>query len=130
MSAIGYIQARVYTSSAQLPLRDAAVVITAPDNTAIAMRMSDRSGLIPIIEIPVPSPAESQKPAGEEKPNALATLYPYPNAYHNGYGTFESRNLQVFADTTTFQNIMLIPLSQLPDNAEDSMNVVTPPQDL
>ena len=36
----------------------------------------------------------------------------------------------LFADTTTFQNIMLIPLSQLPDNAEDSMNVVTPPQDL
>lgn len=126
MSAIGYIQARVYTSSAQLPLRDAAVVITAPDNTAIAMRMSDRSGLIPPIEIPVPSPSESQKPGGEEKPYALVNLY----AYHNGYGTFESRNLQVFADTTTFQNIMLIPLSQLPDNAEDSMNVVTPPQDL
>ena len=126
MSAIGYIQARAYTRSAQLPLRDAAVVITAPDNTAIAMRMSDRSGLIPPIEIPVPSPSESQKPGGDDQPCALVNLY----AYHNGYGPFVAKSLQVFADTTTFQNIMLIPLSQLPDGTEDSMNVVTPPQDL
>ena len=61
MSAIGYIQARVYTSSAQLPLRDAAVVITAPDNTAIAMRMSDRSGLIPPIEIPARQRARNRE---------------------------------------------------------------------
>lgn len=126
MSAIGYIQARVYTSSAQIPLRDAAVVVSAPDGTAIAMRTTDRSGLIPVIEIPVPNLSESQEPGAEEQPYALVNMF----AYRNGFGPFESRNIQVFAGTTTFQNIMMIPLSQLPNGTEDSMNVVTPPQNL
>ncbi len=51
-------------------------------------------------------------------------------AYLGGFGPFESKNIQVFADTTTFQNIMLVPLSQLPKGTEDSLNVVTPPQNL
>ena len=126
MSATGYIQARAFTSSAQIPLRDVAIVITAPDETAIAMRVTDRSGLIAPIEIPVPDLSGSQEPGSPERPYALINMY----AHRNGFGPFESRNIQVFAGTTTFQNIMLIPLSQLPNGAEDSMNVTTPPQDL
>ncbi len=126
MSAIGYIQARAFASNAQIPLRDVAVVITAPDDTAIAMRVTDRSGLISVIEIPVPNLSESQEPGAEEKPYALVNMY----AYRNGFGPFESRNIQVFAGTTTFQDIKLIPLSQLPRGEEDSMNVDTPPQNL
>lgn len=126
MSAIGYIQARAFASNAQIPLRDVAVVITAPDDTAIAMRVTDRSGLISVIEIPVPNLSESQEPGAEEKPYALVNMY----AYRNGFGSFESRNIQVFAGTTTFQDIKLIPLSQLPRGEEDSMNVDTPPQNL
>lgn len=126
MSAIGYIQARAFASNAQIPLRDVAVVITAPDDTAIAMRVTDRSGLISVIEIPVPNLSESQEPGAEEKPYALVNMY----AYRNGFGPFESRNIQVFAGTTTFQDIKLIPLSQLPRSEEDSMNVDTPPQNL
>ena len=59
MSATGYIQARAYTSNAEIPLRDVAIVITAPDETAIAMRLTDRSGLISAIGIPVPDLAEA-----------------------------------------------------------------------
>ncbi len=126
MSAIGYIQARAFASNAQIPLRDVAVVVTAPDETAIAMRVTDRSGLISVIEIPAPNLSESQEPGAEEKPYALVNMY----AYRNGFGPFESRNIQVFAGTTTFQDIKLIPLSQLPRGEEDSMNVDTPPQNL
>lgn len=126
MSAIGYIQAHAFVSNAQIPLRNVAVVVTAPDDTAIAMRMTDRSGLIPVIEIPVPNLSESQEPGAEEKPYALVNMY----ASRNGFGPFESRNIQVFAGTTTFQDIKLIPLSQLPQGKEDSMNVDTPPQNL
>ena len=71
MSAIGYIQAHAFASNAQIPLRNVAVVVTAPDDTAIAMRVTDRSGLIPVIEIPVPNLSESQEPGAEEKPYAL-----------------------------------------------------------
>lgn len=126
MSAIGYIQAHAFASNAQIPLRDVAVVVTAPDDTAIAMRLTDRSGLISVIEIPVPNLSESQEPGAEEKPYALVNMY----AFRNGFGPFESRNIQVFAGTTTFQDIKLIPLSQLPQGKEDSMNVDTPPQNL
>lgn len=126
MSAIGYIQAHAFASNAQIPLRDVAVVVTAPDDTAIAMRVTDRSGLISVIEIPAPNLSESQEPGAEEKPYALVNMY----AYRNGFGPFESRNIQVFAGTTTFQDIKLIPLSQLPRGEEDSMNVDTPPQNL
>ena len=126
MSAIGYIQARAYTSSAQLPLRDVTVVVTAPEGTSIAMRTTDRSGLIPVIQIPVPDLSESREPGADERPYAQVNMF----AYLGGFGPFESKNIQVFADTTTFQNIMLVPLSQLPRGTEDSLNVVTPPQNL
>ena len=126
MPTIGYFQARAYTSSAQIPLRDVAVVITAPDQTAIAMRVTDRSGLIAPIEIPVPNRSESQEPGAEQKPYALVNLA----AYRDGFGPFESKNIQIFADTLTFQDLKMIPLSQLPLGEEDSMNVVTPPQNL
>ena len=68
MPTIGYLQARAYTSNAQIPLRDVAVVVTAPDQTAVAMRVTDRSGLIAPIEIPVPNLQESQEPGAEESP--------------------------------------------------------------
>ena len=126
MSAIGYIQARAYTSSAQLPLRGVTVVVTAPDGTAIAMRTTDRSGLIPVIQIPVPDLSESREPGADECPYAQVNMF----AYLGGFGPIESKNIQVFADTTTFQNIMLVPLSQLPRGTENSLNVVTPPQNL
>lgn len=126
MSAIGYLQARAFTSNAQIPLRDVAVVVTAPDQTAIAMRLTDRSGLIAPIEIPVPDWEESQEPGAEERPYAVVNLA----AYRDGFGTFESKNVQVFADTITYQELKMIPLSQIPFGQEDSTNVVTPPQNL
>ena len=44
MPSIGYIQVRAYTSNAQYPLKDVAITVTSQDGTAIAMRLTDRSG--------------------------------------------------------------------------------------
>lgn len=126
MSDTGFFQTRAYTSSAQLPLEDVAIVLTATDGTAIAMRLTDRSGRIDPIEIPVPPKAESQSPDPGERPYAQVDLY----AYRNGFGPFESKNVQIFSGITTFQDLQLIPLSQLPSGSEDSMDVDTPPQNL
>ena len=46
MPSTGYIQVRAYTSTAQFPLKDVAITITASDGTAIAMRLTDRNGRI------------------------------------------------------------------------------------
>ncbi len=126
MPATGYIQVRAYTSTAQYPLKDVAITVTASDGTAIAMRLTNRSGQIVPIEIPVPEKQESLQPDPSETPFAVVNLY----AHLRGYEQIEAENLQVFADNTTFQNLEMIPLAELP--AQWSQNVVfdTPPQNL
>lgn len=126
MSSTGYIQVRAYTSTAQFPLQDVAVTITATDGTAIAMALTDRSGRIRPIAIPVPDISESQSPDPLERPYAVVNLY----ARKRGYEQVESENLQVFADTTTLQNLEMIPLSELPDNWDQVIIFDTPPQNL
>ena len=108
MSATGYIQVFAYESFARLPLKDVAVTITSEDGTAIALRLTDRSGKITPVEIPVPDLAESQSPDPAERPYAVVNLY----AHLRGYETVEAENLQVFAGTITNQNLMMIPLSE------------------
>ena len=126
MPATGYIQVRAYTSYAQYPLQNVAIAVTASDGTAIAMRLTDRNGLIEPIEIPVPDRAESQAPDPEEKPFTTVNLY----ARKKGYEQIESENLQVFAQTTTVQNLEMIPLAELPDSWDQIVIYDTPPQNL
>ena len=126
MPATGYIQVRAYTSIAQFPLEDVAISVTASDGTAIAMRLTDRSGRIDPIEIPVPDKAESLAPDPPERPFAVVNLY----ARKKSYEQVEAENLQVFADTTTLQNLELIPLAELPVNWDQMVIYDTPPQNL
>ena len=126
MSATGYIQVNAYESYARLPLKDVAVAITAEDGTAIAMRLTNRSGQILPVEIPVPDLSESQTPDPPERPYAVVNLY----AHLRGYEQVEAENLQVFADTITSQDLMMVPLSELPDRWDQTIIYNTPPQNL
>ena len=126
MPDTGFIQLRAYTSTAQFPLKDVAITVTAADGTAIAMRLTDRNGLITPIEIPVPDREESLQPDPSERPFATVNLY----ARKQGYEQVESENMQVFADTTTYQNLEMIPLAELPQNWDQTVIYDTPPQNL
>ncbi len=126
MSATGYITVRAYTSFARSPLENVAITVTSTDGTAIALRLTDRNGLIDPIAIPVPDKAESLSPDPEENPFASVNLY----ARLKGYEQVESENLQVFADTTTNQDLELIPLSELPSQWDQYVIYDTPPQNL
>ena len=126
MPATGYILVHAYSSYAQLPLENVAIAVTSTDGTAIAMRLTDRSGQIAPIEIPVPDLAESQSPDPGEKPFTSVNLY----AHLKGYEQIESENLQVFADTTTLQNLEMIPLAELPQSWSQNVIFNTPPQNL
>lgn len=126
MPATGYIQVRAYTSTAQYPLADVAISVTSADGTAIAMRLTNRNGMIIPIEIPVPDKADSLSPDPPEIPFASVNLY----ARLRGYEQIESENLQVFADTTTLQNLEMIPLSELPGKWDQTVIFDTPPQNL
>ena len=126
MPNTGYIQVYAYTSLARYPLPNVAIAITATDGTALAMRLTDRNGRIEPVSLPVPQKSESQSPDPPEVPFTTVNLY----AHLNGYEQVEAENLQIFADTTTVQDLEMIPLSEFPD-AWDKVEVFdTPPQNL
>lgn len=122
----GYIQVYAFTSRARIPLKDVAVTVTALDGTAIAMRVTDRSGKIDPIAIPVPDLAESQTPNPGELPFARVNLY----ARLKDFVQIENEDLQVFANTTTDQNLEMIPVSELPDSWGEKELFFTPAQNL
>lgn len=126
LPSTGYIQVHAYESNAMLPLENVAVSITSTDGTAIAMRVTDRNGLIEPIEIPVPDRSESLSPDPPERPYAMVNLF----ARLRGYEQIEAENLQVFAGTTTNQDLMLIPLSEMPESWDKTIIFNTPPQNL
>ncbi len=127
MSAKGYIQVHAYTSYAQIPLRDVAVSVTDMSGAAIALRLTNRNGALDIpIEIDVPDLASSQTPNTGIIPFAVVNLY----ARLNDYEAIEIENLQIFANTTTLQNLEMIPLSELPKSWNKLEIFNTPPQNL
>ena len=127
MSAKGYIQVRAYTSIALIPLKDAAVTITDASGAAIAMRLTNRNGLLDKpVEITVPDRSASESPDTGVIPFAIVDLY----ARLEGYEEIHVEKLQVFADTLTMQDLKMIPLSELPGNWNAAEIFETPAQNL
>lgn len=127
LSAIGYIQVHTYTSNARIPVKGAAITITGTDGSAIAMRLTNRSGTLDApIEIVVPDRSASQSPGTGIIPFTDVNLY----ARAENFESIEVENLQVFAGTLTVQNLAMIPLSELPDSYNQLEIFNTPPQNL
>ena len=127
LSQVGYIQVHAYTSRAQIPLKDAAVTVTNTDGSAIAMRLTNRSGLLDQpIPISVPDISASQSPNTGIIPFTNVNLY----ARAPNYEEIFIRNLQVFPDTVTNQNLEMIPLAEFPNSFNKSETFDTPAQNL
>ena len=126
MPATGYIQVHAYTSKGQIPLQNVAVMITYPDGSAIAMRLTDRSGLIEPVPITVPDLSAGQTPDTGVVPYSSINIY----ARLENYEQIEAENVQVFPNTVTLQNLEMIPLSELPDRWTKAEIFNTPPQNL
>ena len=127
MSAKGYIQVHAYTSYAQIPLKNVAISITDSGGASIALRLTNRSGFLDTpIEIDVPDLSAGQTPNTGIIPFAVVNLY----ARLNNYEAIEIENLQVFANTTTLQNLEMIPLSELPNSWNKLEIFNTPAQNL
>lgn len=126
MPDIGYIEVSAYTSNAKIPLEDVAITVTADDGTAIAMRLTDRNGLITPIEIPVPALSAGQSPDTGIRPYTPVNLY----ARLEGFEQLENENLQVFPDVVTRLDLQMIPLSELPGSWDQVGITDTPPQNL
>lgn len=125
MPAIGYIQAKAYTSRAQLPVEDVAVSVVDDNGRLLGIRTTNSSGLTTPIRLEVPDLSESQSP-GNTKPFVTVNLY----ARAEDYEQVLVRGIQVFADTVTMQELQLVPLSELPASWKQVEVFDTPPQNL
>ncbi len=127
MSAQGQIQVNAYASNARIPLQDVAVTVTDMGGSAVAMRLTNRSGQLDApISIDVPDRSESLTPNPGVIPFTTVNLY----ARKENYEEIFIRNLQVFADTVTAQDLELIPLSEFPESWNASESFQTPSQNL
>ena len=127
LSAIGYIQVHAYTSYAQIPLKDVAISITDASGAAIALRLTNRNGaLTSPVQIEVPDVASGLTPNTGIIPFAVVNLY----ARLENYEAIEIENLQIFPNTTTLQNLEMIPLAELPQSWNKLEVFPTPPQNL
>ena len=127
LSATGYIQVRAYASYAQIPLKDVAVTVTDTDGSAIAMRLTNRSGqLDQPISINVPDISAGQTPNTGIIPFSVVNLYARVENYEEIY----IKNLQIFPNTVTTQNLELIPLAEFPDKWNKSEEFDTNIQNL
>lgn len=127
LSSVGFLQVHAYTSFAQIPLPDTAVTVTDKSGSAIAMRLTNRSGLLDApLQIPVPDLSAGQSPNTGVIPFAVVDLY----AKHPQYEEISVENIQIFPDTVTLQNLEMIPLSELPQSWNKAEVFDTPPQNL
>lgn len=127
MSAIGYIQVHAYTSYAQIPLQYVAISVTDAGGTPIALRLTNRSGILDTpIAVEVPDRSAGQSPDTGIIPFTAVNLI----AHLEDYEQIRVENLQVFPDTITDQNLEMIPLSEFPDRWSKEEIVNTPAQNL
>jgi hypothetical protein len=127
LSATGYIQVRAYASYAQIPLKDVAVTVTDTDGSAIAMRLTNRNGqLDQPIAVNVPDISAGQTPNTGIIPFSVVNLYARLENYEEIY----IKNLQIFPNTVTTQNLELIPLAEFPDKWNKSEEFDTNIQNL
>lgn len=127
LSQLGYIQVHAYNSYAQIPLIDTAVTVTDKDGAAVAMRLTNRSGILDApIPVPVPDISASQSPNTGIVPFTSVDLY----ARLENYEEIFIKDLQVFPDTVTLQELEMIPLSEFPDDPNKSETFQIPPQNL
>lgn len=116
-----------YTGSAQIPLKDVTITITDNDGAGIAMRLTNRSGqLDKPVEIAVPDLSASQSPNTGVIPFTTVNLY----ARLENFEEINVEKLQVFANTTTDQDLVMIPLAEFPDKWNKSETFNTPAQNL
>lgn len=127
LSAIGYIQVHAFTSKARIPLQGVAITITDLTGSAIAMRLTNRNGMLDApVEISVPDVSAGQTPDTGILPFKDVNLY----ARLENFEAIEIENLQVFPGTLTIQDLSMIPLAELPDSWNKLEIFNTPPQNL
>ncbi len=118
--AVGYVVVRVYTSNAQLPIKNAFIRVTtgtSPNADLLGFRTTNEFGETGIISIETPDLDLSLSPS-EVTPFSICDI----EVSHPLYYTMIIKDVQVFANTRTVQEVELIPLEE---NSEPQNRTIT-----
>lgn len=126
MSAEGYLQVRVYTSDALIPLEGAAIVVRDKNGKLIATRLTDSSGRINPVIIKVPDAEDSQSPGFDGQPYTVVSL----QAQHPYYEQVQINQVQMFEGITTLQTVAMVPIPLYSDELDRLEEFDVPPQNL
>lgn len=126
MSATGYLRLHAYTSQAEIPLRDVAITVTDSQGNVIAYRTTDRSGLVEDIPLQTPDLGAGTSPNTGVLPFGRVNVY----AHLDGYEQIDAEDVQIFPNTVTEQDLIMIPLPELPEKWNQAEIFQTPAQNL
>ncbi|MBQ8587314.1 MAG: spore cortex-lytic protein [Oscillospiraceae bacterium] len=128
MASTGYLTARVFTSTAQLPIRNATVAVTQNGDNGtrqLAVRLTDESGRTPRISLPTPELQGSLTPGTVSPFTTVNLTVEYP-----GYERVLVEGLQIFPGIITEQEVELLPIEDLPEYYNMTELIEIPSQEL
>lgn len=130
MDRKGSVVAHVYTSDAKIPVQGATVIFTkiGADNSRelLGVRLTNFDGYTDPISVDTPPLSDSQNYSPDVPAYTIINI----TAEDESYGRILVQNAQVFSDTETLQEFMLIPTPALPEQYGQTEIFSIPPQNL
>lgn len=130
MDRKGSVVARVYTSDAKIPIQGATVIFTklGADNSRelLGVRLTNFDGYTDPIMVDTPPLSDSQNYSPDVPAYTIINI----TAEDENYGRILVQNAQVFSDTQTLQEFMLIPTPALPEQYGQTEIFSIPAQNL
>ena len=107
---IGYIKARVYTSDAQIPIKNAVFnVYTADENKYVLLgtRITDEEGHTTVIPVKTPDSSLSQYQGNADPFTTVSIRIDHPD-----FRTYIVNGVQVFGGQVSIQEAFLLPVDR------------------
>lgn len=125
----GSLLVRTYIANMLIPIRDVRVTVTENNGNGeeiLAFRITDENGKTDIIEIDTPDMELSLDQNNTVKPFTSVNI----KVEKEGFIIFVIKNVQVFANRLSEQNIEMIPLPEKSEYDEFSNTYTVTPQNL
>lgn len=110
MLQIGYIKARVYTSDAQIPIKNAVFNVFKTDGdkyTLIGTRITDEEGQTSVVPVETPDSSLSQYKGNPDPFTSVSIRIDHPD-----FKTYISNGVQVFGGMVSIQEAFLLPVDR------------------
>lgn len=125
----GSLLVRTYIANMLIPIRDVRVTVTENNGNGeeiLAFRLTDENGKTEIVEIDTPDMELSLDQNNTIKPFTSVNI----KVEKEGFVIFVIRNVQIFANRLSEQNIEMIPLPEKSEYDEFNNTYIVTPQNL